>query len=298
MMARKGYANTLAGIHFIDVSMQMLATRDGSRAIQGDMGCDFRRSSVTTAVFLFLAAACLAQSPPPGATQPATASPLPAGAANGAATPAEPQEDKRIFGVLPNNRTTEASIPFARISAKQKLTIAYKDSFDWPVYPTAGLFAALYQLENQNPSFGQGMAGYAKRFGSAYGDQMIGNMMTEGFIPALTHEDPRFFRLGQGTKKHRMKVALMQIVVTRTDSGGRTFNLAEWGGNAAAAAISNAYYPDTRTAKDNTQKWLMAVGTDAFSNVLKEFWPDVKHWMQSKRHSSTPASAAGLTPAK
>src|ERR1017187_6067584 len=144
-----------------------------------------------------------------GSQTPASSAPVsqrsPAGLSGTASSSsvALPVEDKRIFGVLPNNRTTEASIPFARISAKRKLTIAYKDSFDWPVYPTAGLFAALYQMENQNPSFGQGMAGYAKRFGSAYGDQMIGNMMTEGFIPALTHEDPRFFRLGQGTKKHR-----------------------------------------------------------------------------------------------
>src|SRR5215468_618810 len=101
-------------------------------------------------------------------------------------------EDKRVFGVIPNNRTTEASLPFTPITAKRKMTIAYKDSFDWPVYPTAAAFAALYQLENQNPSFGQGMQGYAKRFACAYGDQMIGNMMTEGIIPALTHEDPRY----------------------------------------------------------------------------------------------------------
>jgi len=30
---------------------------------------------------------------------------------------------------------------------------------------------------------------------------MIGNMMTEGFAPALLHEDPRYFRLGQGARQ-------------------------------------------------------------------------------------------------
>jgi hypothetical protein len=190
--------------------------------------------------------------------------------------PLQAPEDKRVFGVLPNNRTTEASIPFAPITAKQKLTIAFKDSFDWPVYPTAGLFAALYQLENQNPSFGQGMEGYAKRLVTAYADQLSGNMLTEGFIPALTHEDPRYFRLGVGTIKGRTWYALTRIFVTRTDSGRSTFNLAEWGGNAAAVALSNAYYPDTRNVNDNVQKLMIQCGTDAFSNVLKEFWPDVK----------------------
>src|SRR5947209_14239453 len=89
--------------------------------------------------------------------------------------PAQDSDNKRAFGVIPNNRSVEASIPFTPISAKRKMTIAYKDSFDWPVFPTAAAFAALYQLEDQNPSFGQGMKGYAKRFATSYGDQMIGN---------------------------------------------------------------------------------------------------------------------------
>jgi len=204
---------------------------------------------------------------PAGSPAPNPAAPAP--------TPT-PVEDKRIFGVLPNNRTTEESIPFHSISAKQKITIAAKDSFDWPVFPTAAAFAGLYQIENQNPSFGQGVKGYALRFATAYGDQMIGNIMTEGLVPIVAHEDPRYFRRGQGSILYRTGFALKQIVITRTDSDRSTFNLSEWGGNAAAVAISNAYYPDTRTASDNAERLLIACGTDAFSNVLKEFWPDVK----------------------
>ena len=198
--------------------------------------------------------------------------------------PVQAPEDKRIFGVLPNNRTTENSLPFHAITAKQKMTIAFKDSFDYPVYPTAALFASLYQLEDQNPSFGQGMVGYSKRFATAYGDQMIGNMMTEGILPAVLHDDPRYFRLGAGTKKGRIAYALTRILITRTDSGGQRFNTSEWGGNALTAAISNAYYPDTRNVSDNVTKLLIACGTDAFSNVLKEFWPDVKrHFTRKNR---------------
>jgi hypothetical protein len=176
--------------------------------------------------------------------------------------PAAPQEDKRIFGVLPNNRTTEASIPFSSITPKQKLTIAFKDSFDWPLYVTAAGFAGLYQMENQNPSFGQGTAGYFKRLSAAFGDQMIGNMMTEGFMPTLLHDDPRYFRLGEGTKWHRAWYALAAIFVDRRDSGRREFNVSEWSGNAIAVAMSNAYYPSTRDVSDNVQRLLMACGTD------------------------------------
>ena len=75
-------------------------------------------------------------------------------------------------------------------------------------------------------------------------------------------------------------------MVTRTDSGGKTFNFPEWGGNAASVALSNAWSPDTRNANDNLQKLLIACATDAFSNVLKEFWPDVKRRFQKKRREA------------
>lgn len=228
---------------------------------------------VSGRVFLLICAAALCGF----AQESAPSNPSPA-------APVQAPQDKRIFGVLPNNRTTENSLPFHAITAKQKMTIAVKDSFDYPVYPTAALFASLYQLEDQNPSFGQGMVGYSKRFATAYGDQMIGNMMTEGILPAVLHDDPRYFRLGAGTKKGRIVYALSRILITRTDSGSQRFNTSEWGGNALTAAISNAYYPDTRNVSDNVTKLLIACSTDAFSNVLKEFWPDVKRHFTKKNH--------------
>jgi hypothetical protein len=199
-----------------------------------------------------------------------------------APAPAGEPIDKRVFGVLPNYRTVDGSLPFSPITPKQKMAIAAKDSFDWPIYVVSGLFSTLYQLEDSNASFGQGMKGYAKRYGTAFGDQMIGNMMTEGIMPSLLHEDPRYFRRGVGTKKSRFVYALTRIFVTRTDSGGRSFNFAEVVGNAGAVAISNAYYPDTRTVHDNVEKLGIQLATDAFSQVAKEFWPDIKRKLFQK----------------
>jgi len=193
--------------------------------------------------------------------------------------------DKRIFGVLPNYRTADGSAPFAPITAKHKFYIASKDSFDYPVYLTSALFAGLYQLENQNPSFGQGVKGYAKRLASSYGDQAIGNLMTEAIFPSLLHEDPRYFRIGAGggSTWHRMGYAITRVFVVRTDKGKWDFNYSEWLGNSATVAISNLYYPDTRTAADNVQKLGIQVGTDAFSQVMKEFWPDIKRKLTKKK---------------
>ena len=206
-----------------------------------------------------------------------------------ASTPPPEKQDKRVFGVFPNYRTTDGNVPFQPITSRQKLLIGLKDSFDWPVYPVAGAFAALYQLEDQNPSFKQGMKGYARRYGTALADQVIGNMMTESFMPSLLHQDPRYFRIGKrrGGKLYRAGYAASRIFVSRTDSGSQQFNASEWLGNGAAVAISNAYYPDTRTVGSNIERLGIACATDAFSQEMKEFWPDVKHFL-FHRHEPDP----------
>jgi hypothetical protein len=231
-----------------------------------------RYSSTGRAVFLAVAFA--AALPAQRADTPADGSGAPAGP-TGSDAPRGPV-NQRVFGVLPNYRTADATLPFRPLTAKQKMTIAFKDSTDWPVIPVAGAFASLYQLEDQNPSFGQGMAGYGKRFAAAYGDQAIGNFMTEGIMPSLFREDPRYFRRGYGTTKSRLWYAATRIFVCRTDAGHNQFNFAEVVGNSMAAAVSNAYYPDTRTASDNLQRLIIALATDSFSQVGKEFWPDIK----------------------
>ena len=191
--------------------------------------------------------------------------------------PEQAPPDKRVLGVLPNYRTANETAVYTPITVKQKFTIASKDSFDYPLLLLGGAIAGIGQLTNDNPSFGQGMAGYARRFGTSYGDQAIGNMMTEAIFPAFLHEDPRYFRRGYGSKWSRTFYAASRVFVTRTDAGNWRFNYSEVFGNAAAVAISNSYYPDNRRVSANVEKLGQQIGIDAFSQVLKEFWPDIKH---------------------
>ena len=193
-------------------------------------------------------------------------------------------EDKRIFGVLPNYRTAEMSAQYQPISDGHKIKIALKDSFDYPLIFVAAGYAGIYQADNQHPEFGQGIKGYGRRFGTGYADQVIGNMMTEGFMPIVFREDPRYFRMGEGKFSTRLWYALNRIFVTKTDSGATTFNFAEIVGNGIGAGIGLSYYPDSRDFGDYAQNWWTACGTDAASQVLKEFWPDVKRWWYNKHH--------------
>jgi hypothetical protein len=48
--------------------------------------------------------------------------------------------------------------------------------------------------------------------------------------------------------------------------------------------IANAYYTnDARTVGSNMQRLGMQIGMDALSNVMKEFWPDIKQRFLSRR---------------
>ena len=191
--------------------------------------------------------------------------------------------DKRIFGIIPNARSSPSLARYEPLTVKQKFKIATNDSFDRGTIVLGAVFGAQAQLTRANPSFGNGVAASGKYFGTAYGDLLIGNMMTEGVFPSVLHQDPRYFRRGTGTTWSRLGYSLKQIFWTRTDSGGGQFNYSEVAGNATAVAISNAYYPDNRSVGDAVTKLGSQIGVDLAANVLKEFAPDITRRLLRKR---------------
>jgi hypothetical protein len=207
-------------------------------------------------------------------------------------------QDKHAFGVLPNYRTAEGSVPYAPITTKQKFTIANDDTIDGPSFALAAAFSGLSQLENSEPSFGQGVKGYAHRYGTGLADQILGNYMTEAIMPSLLHQDPRYFRKGTGSFWGRVGWAASRSLVARKDSGKWTFNYSEFIGNGAVGAIGNLYYPDDRGFAPTMQRMFTQIGTDTVSQILKEFWPDVKRKYFHGKDNSSPVTpdlkAAGI----
>jgi hypothetical protein len=100
--------------------------------------------------------------------------------------------------------------------------------------------------------------------------------MTEGIFPTLLHQDPRYFRRREGSARSRLGYAISRLFITRGDSGRNQFNYSELAGAATSLAISNSYYPDGRSVGNNLGRYGVQLGFDAASNVLKEFWPDLK----------------------
>jgi len=201
-----------------------------------------------------------------------------------------PKND-RLFGVIPNYTTVENQDRFSPLSAKGKFKLAADSSFDPYTFPFIGFIALIGQAENSEPAFGQGFEGYGKRYGTAYGDAIIGTFMTTAVFPSLLHQDPRYYQLGKGSFVHRSEYAVSRIFVTRSDSRKREFNTSEIAGNLVAAGISNIYHPaEDRTIANTLSVWGTDIMWDTVANVAKEFWPDIRTRLTHKRpaESDTP----------
>lgn len=191
-------------------------------------------------------------------------------------TPSTAPVNDRVLGVLPNYRTAEESDPFTPLSVRRKFYIGYKDSTDYPIFILAAGLAGLSQAVGSHERLGSGWEGYGKRLGTSISDQLIGNIMTESVMPSLLHQDPRYFRRGHGGVWSRAGYAASRVLIAKSDKGNWTFNFAEVSGNAITAAAGNAYYPGERRWGDNAGRFGSQIAIDAFSQILKEFWPDVK----------------------
>jgi hypothetical protein len=201
--------------------------------------------------------------------------------------PATEGESKRIFGIIPNYRTSPSLDHYQPLSAKQKLNVAQQDAFDRGTFVLAAAFAGISQLTTADRSFGQGGAGYGHYLGTSYADLVIGDYFTEAIFPTLLHQDPRYFRRGIGKPITRLRYAVGQIFMTHSDYGSSQFNYSEILGNATAVAISAAYYPEARDSASAVSKLGMQLGVDMASNVLREFWPEIVHRFSKRRKTST-----------
>ena len=193
-------------------------------------------------------------------------------------SPDRKPQTKRILGIIPNFRSVSTDERLPPQTVKEKFLTTTEDSFDYSAAVIPILLAGYSMGVKATPEFGQGMAGYGQYLWHSAVDQTTENYFVEFVFPVLTHQDSRYYTLGRGGFFKRTGYALSRIVITRSDSGKEVFNVSEVAGAAASAGLSNAYYPaSARTLSNTATNWGLDVGIDAFTFVLKEFWPDINH---------------------
>jgi hypothetical protein len=192
-------------------------------------------------------------------------------------------QTKRILGIVPNFRAVSTDVKLPPQSAKDKFITATEDSFDYSSIFIPAILAGYSMARDTTPEFHQGAAGYGRYFWHAAVDQTSENNMVEFVVPAITHEDTRFYTLGRGGFFKRAGYAMSRVAITRSDSGNAVFNMGEVIGSGASAGLSSLYYPSRERSLGNTgSEWGLDIGIDAASFVFKEFWPDINRRLFSR----------------
>jgi hypothetical protein len=186
------------------------------------------------------------------------------------------QEQQRVMGIIPAfNTSYDKNAP--SLSPGQKLHLAFRSATDPYAFGIAFIVAGIGEAEDKDVGQGWGPEGYFKRSGSAYLDTLDGTMIGNAFLPILLHQDPRYFRLGHGTTKHRLLYAIGSSFICEHDNTHKWEpNYSNIGGNLIAGALSNIYDPPEGSAWAQTlSHGLVVTSEGTLGGLLQEFWPDI-----------------------
>lgn len=206
------------------------------------------------------------------------------------------QEKQRVMGVMATFNTTSNrnALP---LSPGQKFQLFFKSSTDpWP-FLLAGVVSGIGQADDSYVEWGQGMQGYAKRYGAAYSDAFIGNFFGNAVLPVVLREDPRYFQKGTGSRVGRFLWAASSTVWCKRDKGGWGPNYSNVVGNLIGAAIARAYYPASeRNVSDTINDGLTVSAEGIVGAEVIEFWPDmVRHYRRKHAEKLARQAAQSVT---
>lgn len=142
----------------------------------------------------------------------------------------------------------------------------------------AGTGAAIEQARNVPHEWGQGAAGFGKRFASAFAKHAVTKAIQYPVSRAL-HEEIFYRPSGKHGFGPRLKYALVRVVVTnKTTTGKKTVNAGELSGAVGGGLISRLWQPaSVRTIGAGFGSAGITLGVDAGLNVVREFWPEIRH---------------------
>ena len=162
------------------------------------------------------------------------------------------------------------------LSSKEKFELFVSKTVAAPQILSSTAAAGISEARGTFSGYGQGGEGFGKRFGAFWATGASSQFFGTFVLPAVLHEDPRFFVTLDGGWKGRVSHALRRVVEIRTDTGGTKFNLPGTLGPLLAESLANTYLPDDeRTTSKTFQRYGIRIGFGAANNLLKEYWPSI-----------------------
>lgn len=183
----------------------------------------------------------------------------------------ELEEQQRIMGFIPNFYVVYDSKSAVPLTTKLKFQMAYRVAID-PVSFIGAAFLAGIDQAGDSLNYPLGAKGYGERMGATYADGITDIMFGGAILPSLLHQDPRYFYQGTGTTKSRLRHALSNPLICRSDSGRLEPNYSSIGGDLISSSISNLYYPPSnRGAGLVFENLLLSTGEREVSSIVQEF---------------------------
>jgi hypothetical protein len=180
-------------------------------------------------------------------------------------------EKQRVLGILPNFYTSYIW-DAAPLNTRQKFGLGIHSITDPAVFVATAVAAGAEQAANTFPGYGQGVKGYAKRYGADYADEFSSRMFSSAIYPSIFRQDPRYFYKGSGSKWSRFVYAISRAIITRGDNGREQPNYSRILGGFTAGAISNTYHTgQDRGGNLILRNGIIAIGGHAADNLLREF---------------------------
>jgi hypothetical protein len=148
----------------------------------------------------------------------------------------------------------------------------------------AGASTAIEHARDVPKEWGPGGAGLGKRFASAFGHHLVKTSVTYG-VAKVIHEDLRYYPSEKKDFTPRLEHALVSTIYARkTNGGGERISGAKLSGELAGGFISRLWQPASlRTVGSGFASTGISLGVDASLNVVREFWPEIRHPRQHRQ---------------
>jgi hypothetical protein len=188
-----------------------------------------------------------------------------------AAEQVKAEEKQRLLGVFPDFFVSYEPNA-APLTAAQKFQLGWKTVLDPVTFLSTGLAAGIQEARGNYPEFGQGVEGYAKRFGAQYADHVSSIIIGHVVMQSIFHQDPRYFYKGTGSIRSRALYAIGTAFVRKGDNGHWQPDYSDVLGGMAATELSSLYYPGTsRPVRRLVDSVALEFGGRAIHNLLHEF---------------------------
>ena len=180
--------------------------------------------------------------------------------------------------VNPGATTTPVSEAHPRgLSTREKFGVYLHSTYSPYTLITSAFDAGMAQANGDWYRYGGGINGYSKRYGAALANNESGVFFGRFLYPTLLKQDPRYLSDRRGGAWHRIAFAASRVLVTKNDNGGNGFNSSHVLATFTASGLSNSYYPrNERGFGDTMVRASSNLLDDAITNVLREFWPDIR----------------------